>query len=94
MSGAMMTVEEARGLRHAIGTDAYMVARHIPVENNVAGAGQSKRFARCIRQFRTGEPALADEYDACIEQRGLAGWESKLPPTCWCSARNWHVSYQ
>jgi len=29
--------------------------------------------------FRTGEPALAEEYDACIEQRGLAGWESKLP---------------
>ena len=25
------------------------------------------------------EPALAEELDACLEQRGLAGWEAKLP---------------
>jgi transketolase len=34
--------------------------------------------ARCAA-FRTGEPSLAEEYEACIEQRGLAGWEAKLP---------------
>jgi transketolase len=29
--------------------------------------------------FRTGEATLSDEYDACLEQRGLPGWEAKLP---------------
>ncbi|HUV11363.1 MAG TPA: transketolase, partial [Acidimicrobiia bacterium] len=29
--------------------------------------------------FRSSEPALAASYDACIEQRGVDGWESKLP---------------
>ena len=29
--------------------------------------------------FRSSEPALATSYDACIEQRGVDGWESKLP---------------
>src|SRR5260221_727798 len=29
--------------------------------------------------FREGEPSLAAEYEACVEQRGLPGWEAKLP---------------
>jgi transketolase len=29
--------------------------------------------------FRAGEPEMAAEYDACLEGRGLAGWEAKLP---------------
>src|SRR5215470_1411983 len=29
--------------------------------------------------FRAGDPALADEYDACLAGRGLPGWEAKLP---------------
>jgi transketolase len=29
--------------------------------------------------FRTGEPEMSDAYDACLEQRGLPGWEAKLP---------------
>jgi transketolase len=29
--------------------------------------------------LRTGDPDLADGYDACLGQRGLAGWESSLP---------------
>jgi transketolase len=29
--------------------------------------------------FRSGESALAAEYDACLAQRGLPGWEAKLP---------------
>ena len=28
---------------------------------------------------RRARPSLAAEYDACLEQRGLAGWEAKLP---------------
>jgi transketolase len=29
--------------------------------------------------FRKREPSLSDEFDACLEQRGLPGWEAKLP---------------
>jgi transketolase len=29
--------------------------------------------------LRTREPELAEEFDACLEQRGLPGWEAKLP---------------
>jgi transketolase len=29
--------------------------------------------------LRQREPGLADEFDACLEQRGLPGWEAKLP---------------
>jgi len=30
-------------------------------------------------ELRDREPQLADEFDACLDQRGLAGWEAKLP---------------
>jgi len=29
--------------------------------------------------FRTGEPEMSEAYDACLEQRGVPGWEAKLP---------------
>ncbi len=29
--------------------------------------------------LRAREPQLADEFDACLDQRGLPGWEAKLP---------------
>ena len=29
--------------------------------------------------FKEREPSLNEEYDACLEQRGLKGWEAKLP---------------
>ena len=29
--------------------------------------------------LRTAEPQMADEFDACLAQRGLPGWEAKLP---------------
>jgi transketolase len=29
--------------------------------------------------FRASESAMSDEFDACLEQRGLPGWEAKLP---------------
>ncbi len=31
------------------------------------------------QSLRDREPALADEFDACLNQRGLPGWEAKLP---------------
>jgi transketolase len=43
------------------------------------GAVARNAWEERLAAFRAGEPTMADEYEACIEQRGLAGWESKLP---------------
>ncbi len=48
-------------------------------EAGARGAAARTEWEARRAAFRTGEPALADEYDACIEQRGLPGWEAKLP---------------
>ena len=38
-----------------------------------------ERWEQRVAAFRAGETSLAAEYDACLAQRGLPGWESKLP---------------
>jgi transketolase len=43
------------------------------------GAEEHERWSKRLSAFRDTEPELAEQYAACIEQRGLAGWESKLP---------------
>jgi transketolase len=48
-------------------------------EIGARGATQREAWETRRAAFRTGEPAMTDEYDACIESRGLAGWEAKLP---------------
>jgi len=48
-------------------------------EAGVRGAGARNAWEERRAAFRAGEPAMADDYEACIELRGLDGWESKLP---------------
>jgi len=48
-------------------------------EAGMRGAVARNAWEERRAAFRAGEPTMADEYEACIEQRGLAGWESKLP---------------
>jgi transketolase len=43
------------------------------------GAGAREDWERRRAAFSATEAGLAAEFDACLEQRGLAGWESKLP---------------
>ncbi len=43
------------------------------------GARQRDAWAGRVERFRTQEPGLAEEYDACLAGRGRAGWEQKLP---------------
>jgi transketolase len=43
------------------------------------GAADRKEWEGRRAAFRTGEATLSDEYEACLEQRGLPGWEAKLP---------------
>ena len=40
---------------------------------------RSRRGSSAAPRSRDREPTLADEFDACLEQRGLPGWEAKLP---------------
>jgi transketolase len=48
-------------------------------EAGARGAPARQEWEARRAAFHTGEPAMADEYEASIEQRGLAGWEAKLP---------------
>ena len=43
------------------------------------GRTEREAWAQRSAAFHHSEPELAAQLDACYEQRGLAGWESKLP---------------
>ncbi len=43
------------------------------------GAAEHAAWEQRRVKLRDREPQLADEFDACLEHRGLAGWEAKLP---------------
>ncbi len=43
------------------------------------GRAEREAWERRRAAFSATETGLAAEFDACLEQRGLAGWESKLP---------------
>ncbi len=45
----------------------------------IAGRPQREAWESRHAALRSGESDLAAQYDACLEQRGLAGWEAKLP---------------
>jgi transketolase len=48
-------------------------------EAGTRGRGAREAWGQRRVALRASEPGLADEYDACLEQRGLPGWEAKLP---------------
>jgi transketolase len=43
------------------------------------GSAKREAWEREHAALREREPGLADEFDACLEGRGLPGWETKLP---------------
>jgi transketolase len=43
------------------------------------GRDAREQWERAQRALRDRDPGLADEFDACLAGRGLAGWEAKLP---------------
>ncbi len=45
----------------------------------VRGRGLRDEWAKRRDALRDAEPGLAEDYAACIEGRGVEGWESKLP---------------
>jgi transketolase len=48
-------------------------------EAGARGSADRAAWERRRVAFREREPSLTDEFDACLEQRGLKGWETKLP---------------
>jgi transketolase len=43
------------------------------------GGDGRARWEERVRVWRTANPSLADDYDACLAGRGKAGWAAKLP---------------
>ncbi len=83
--GSPLGEDEVRAVKEILGLDPDV---HFAVPDDVlafyreAGArGRAAREEWTQRRdaLRAAEPELADDYDACIEQRGQLGWEAKLP---------------
>ncbi len=83
--GNALGEDEVRAVKELLGLPAD---RQFDVPDDVlnfyreAGARGAPARADWVRRravLREREPALADEHDACLDQRGLPGWETKLP---------------
>ena len=48
-------------------------------EAGARGQDEHRAWDERHARLRTAEPQMADEFDACLAQRGLPGWEAKLP---------------
>jgi len=48
-------------------------------EAGIRGRREHEEWSARLTAFRDKEPELGEQYAACIEQRGLEGWESALP---------------
>jgi transketolase len=77
--------DEVRAIKEIIGFDPdehWLVPDDVLAYYRAAGVrGREAREEWEQRRAAWGEaePGLSEEYDACIEQRGIQGWESKLP---------------
>jgi len=83
--GSPLGEDEVRAVKEILGLDPDA---HFQVPDDVLafyrdagarGAPARADWERRRAALRTGDPELAESYDACLEQRGLAGWEAKLP---------------
>ena len=83
--GNPLGTDEIRAVKEILGMppdEQFWVPDDVLEHYRGAGiSGQPAREAweRRHAALRTGESDLADAYDACLDQRGRPGWESKLP---------------
>ena len=83
--GSPLGDDEVRAVKAILGLpadDTFWVPDDVLAQYREAGQqGRADREAWEARHaaLRDREPQLADEFDACLGQRGLAGWETKLP---------------
>src|SRR3954447_11131340 len=83
--GEALGEDEVRAVKEVLGMppdEHFFVPEDVLAAYRAAGArGVDQR--RAWEQRRAGlvstEPALSEDYAACIEQRGQTGWEAKLP---------------
>ena len=83
--GSSLGEDEVRTVKEILGMppdETFWVPDDVlAAYRDAGGRGQADREAWEARHLalRAGEPQLADEFDACLERRGLPGWEAKLP---------------
>ena len=83
--GSPLGEDEVRAVKAILGLppdETFWVPDEVLASYRDAGLrGKSAREAWEQRRqaLRDREPGLADEFDACLDQRGLPGWEAKLP---------------
>jgi transketolase len=83
--GSPLGEDEVRAVKAILGLppeETFWVPDDVLASYRDAGRrGHAARLAweERRRALRDREPTLADEFDACLEQRGLPGWEAKLP---------------
>jgi transketolase len=82
--GNALGADEVAAVKAILGLapDAFSVPDDVVAYYRAAGArGREHRedWERRREAFRTTETALSEEFDACLAQRGLPGWEAKLP---------------
>jgi len=83
--GSPLGEDEVRAVKEILGLDPDA---HFQVPDDVLayyrdagarGATVRAEWQQRYDAFRAGESELSEAFDACLEQRGLAGWEAKLP---------------
>ncbi len=83
--GSPLGEDEVRAVKAILGLPAdetfWVPDEVLAYYREVGERGRADREAWDARHaaLREREPQLAEEFDACLEQRGLAGWETKLP---------------
>src|SRR5581483_9151311 len=83
--GSPLGEDECRAIKEILGmpVDQEFWSPDDVVEYYRAAGARGREAREAWEQRRAAlhdrEPALADEYEACLTQRGLPGWEAKLP---------------
>jgi transketolase len=83
--GNALGEDEVRAIKEILGLpvdDHFFVPDDVLAyyrEAGARGSGARSDWARRRTALGEGEPTLAAEYEACLAQRGLPGWEAKLP---------------
>jgi transketolase len=83
--GEALGEDEVRAVKEIIGIppDEHFYAPDDVVEYyreaGTRGRAQREAWEQNQTKFRTAEPAMAEDFAACLAQRGIEGWASKLP---------------
>jgi transketolase len=83
--GSPLGDDEVRAVKEILGLDPdvqFAVPDDVLAfyrEAGTRGAAVRAEWEQRSAAFHSAETALADAFDACLEQRGLPGWEAKLP---------------